>query len=126
MPGGGTLTLECTTRHSPQTNSDLITIRITDTGVGIDPEILPRIFDPFFTTKEVGSGTGLGLAVSRRIVEEHLGWMEAENNPSGGAVFTINIPLESPGRATLPGEADEDQELALAGASAAATKGASQ
>ena len=126
MPDGGTLTLECTTRHSPQTNSDLITIRITDTGVGIDPEILPRIFDPFFTTKEVGSGTGLGLAVSRRIVEEHLGWMEAENNPSGGAVFTINIPLESPGRTILPGEANEDRELALAGASAAATKGASQ
>ena len=69
-----------------------VAIRISDTGTGIAPENLTRIFDPFFTTKEVGSGTGLGLAVSRRIVEEHSGWMEAENGSSGGAVFTIYIP----------------------------------
>jgi two-component system sensor histidine kinase HupT/HoxJ len=53
---------------------------------------LPHIFDPFFTTKDVGSGTGLGLAVSRRIVEEHNGRIEAANNPAGGATFTIYLP----------------------------------
>jgi transcriptional regulator with PAS, ATPase and Fis domain len=53
---------------------------------------LEKIFDPFYTTKDIGEGTGLGLAVSRRIVEEHGGAIEAENNESGGASFTIYLP----------------------------------
>ncbi|NDD65455.1 MAG: HAMP domain-containing protein, partial [Acidobacteria bacterium] len=125
MPDGGTLTLECATHHSEQNKMDYIAIRVTDSGTGIDPEILPRIFDPFFTTKEVGSGTGLGLAVSRRIVEEHLGWMEAENHPDGGAVFTIYLPMASRAE-TSPTSGPDDPsnpELALTSAAGATARG---
>ena len=67
-------------------------LKISDTGSGIEPEHLAHIFDPFYTTKEVGHGTGLGLTVSRRIVEEHGGWIAADNNAEGGATFTIYLP----------------------------------
>jgi two-component system sensor histidine kinase HupT/HoxJ len=63
-----------------------------DTGPGIAADHLPHIFDPFFTTKEVGHGTGLGLPVSLRIVEEHGGWIEAANADPAGAVFTVCLP----------------------------------
>jgi len=123
MPDGGIMTLECAFHRSEQNENDYVAIRITDTGTGINPEILPRIFDPFFTTKEVGSGTGLGLAVSRRIVEEHLGWMEAENNPAGGAVFTIYLPAESRAGTTATAEMTVP-ELAMSGAAGSTAKGA--
>ncbi|MFN0087785.1 MAG: ATP-binding protein [Blastocatellia bacterium] len=71
-----------------------IAIRFSDTGGGIAPELLSRIFDPFFTTKEIGQGTGLGLAVSNRIIEEHGGWIEAVNNTIGGATFSVHLPKE--------------------------------
>jgi two-component system NtrC family sensor kinase len=95
MPEGGELTLDCATWRADQDSRQYVAIRISDTGTGISSENMGRIFDPFFTTKEVGSGTGLGLAVSRRIVEEHLGWMEAANRPGGGATFTVYLPLVS-------------------------------
>ena len=68
-------------------------IRITDSGKGFAPETLKRLFTPFFTTKPAGEGTGLGLYVSRGIVEGHGGTMYAENSPKGGAVFTVELPL---------------------------------
>ena len=83
----------------------LAEVSVTDTGVGIAPESLPNIFDPFFTTKEVGQGTGLGLPISIRIVEDHDGWIEAENGVEGGAVFTVYLPQA--GR-TEVGEADPE------------------
>ena len=67
--------------------------RIADTGPGIPEDILPRIFDPFFTTKPEDKGTGLGLSVSLGIVESHGGKIWAENNPDGGAVFVVQLPL---------------------------------
>jgi two-component system, NtrC family, C4-dicarboxylate transport sensor histidine kinase DctB len=70
-----------------------IAARISDTGTGIEEENFPFLFDPFYTTKDVGSGVGLGLPVSRRIVEEHNGWIEVENNKDGGATFTIYLQL---------------------------------
>ena len=69
-----------------------VALRISDTGPGIAPEHLGHLFDPFFTTKDVGEGTGLGLAVSHRIIEEHRGWIEVANQPEGGAAFTIYLP----------------------------------
>src|SRR4029079_15809057 len=69
-----------------------VTIEVRDNGQGIPPEVLPRIFDPFFTTKDVGEGSGLGLALSYGIIQEHGGTIHATNLPSGGARFTIEFP----------------------------------
>ncbi len=69
---------------------ETVHITVTDTGVGISTEIMPRLFTPFTTTKP--TGTGLGLSISRRIVEEHGGRISANNRPEGGACFIITIP----------------------------------
>jgi signal transduction histidine kinase len=70
-------------------------VTVRDTGTGIPPEVLPRIFEPFFTTKDVGKGTGLGLAITYGIVQEHGGTVQARNDPRGGAVFTITLPVRA-------------------------------
>ncbi|WP_038070493.1 MULTISPECIES: ATP-binding protein [Thioalkalivibrio] len=71
-----------------------IELRVTDTGPGIKPDLLERIFEPYTTDKP--RGTGLGLAVAQKIVEEHGGMIECHNAPAGegGAVFRIRIPVE--------------------------------
>ncbi len=70
-----------------------ILIKVTDTGTGIDESILPNIFEAFITNKE--KGTGLGLAISSEIVLKHHGRIQAENNPQGGATFSIWLPVDS-------------------------------
>jgi len=70
-------------------------IEIQDTGVGIPEENLDRIFNPFFTTKRIGEGTGLGLSVSRRIVEEHQGKIEVESELGKGSAFRVLLPAFS-------------------------------
>ena len=93
MPYGGRLHLECDLDGPTKNNREFIVASVSDSGGGIAPEHLTQIFDPFFTTKDVGQGTGLGLAVSRRIVEDHGGWIIAANNTvEKGAVFTIFLP----------------------------------
>ena len=72
--------------------SSLAVIRIRDAGPGIPPAVLSRIFEPFFTTKPVGEGTGMGLPMAYGILLSHRGWLEAGNDPEGGAVFTLVIP----------------------------------
>jgi signal transduction histidine kinase len=84
MPSGGTLTIR--TGPVPQRR---VFIEVEDTGVGISAENLNRIFDPFFTTKEEGKGTGLGLAVSRNIIEGHGGIIGAESTPDVGTIFRV-------------------------------------
>ncbi|MEK7713596.1 MAG: PAS domain S-box protein, partial [Deltaproteobacteria bacterium] len=71
-------------------------IDIADSGPGIPEDIFPRIFDPFFTTKDVGEGTGLGLSVSRGIIEMHNGKIDVKSTAGVGAIFTIKLPLASP------------------------------
>lgn len=83
------------TETSLREGRQYLLIKIHDTGSGIATEYLPQLFDPFFTTKEIGQGTGLGLAVASRIIEEHNGMIEAENNEFGGATFTISLPLKT-------------------------------
>ena len=73
-----------------------IEVSISDTGVGVSSEDLPRIFDPFFTTKEVGEGMGLGLSTSYAIVKRHGGEMRVESLPGEGATFTLSLPFEPP------------------------------
>lgn len=89
MHGSGRLTI--TTSRSPDGRSVLI--EFTDTGEGIPEENLSRIFDPFFTTKDVGKGTGLGLATSYGIVEEHGGKIRVKSKVGEGSTFTIELPI---------------------------------
>lgn len=86
MPNGGELTL----RARADGSNPFINLHVRDTGSGIPPEILKRLFEPFATSKD--RGTGLGLAVSRRIVTEHQGTIDAENESTGGAVFRVILP----------------------------------
>jgi len=86
MISGGRITLE-TKAHG----DNEVHISVTDTGEGIAPENLTKIFDPFFTTKGVGNGTGLGLAVTYGIVQEHGGTIEAQNGDEG-TVFLLSFP----------------------------------
>jgi PAS domain S-box-containing protein len=88
MHGNGTLTI--TSYPFPDRKS--ITLEFTDTGEGIPEENLTRIFDPFFTTKEVGKGTGLGLATSYGIVEDHGGRISVKSKVGEGTTFTIELP----------------------------------
>ncbi len=67
-------------------------LSITDTGIGIPSEVLPRIFDPFFTTKEVGEGSGMGLSVVHGIILAHHGTISVESQEGCGATFTIFLP----------------------------------
>lgn len=90
MRGAGILKIEIA--ENAREDKIFFAVKISDTGRGIAPEDLERIFDAFYTTKDIGQGTGLGLAVSRRIVEEHGGRLEAANNKNGGAIFTIYLP----------------------------------
>jgi signal transduction histidine kinase len=71
-----------------------VTVSVTDTGKGIPPAVLPNIFRPFFTTK--GNGTGLGLSLARRIVEDHGGRLEASSELGKGSRFTLSLPKIRP------------------------------
>jgi len=67
--------------------SEFVCLEVRDEGIGIHPENLPHLFEPFFTTKDVGSGTGLGLAVAYGIVRDHGGWIEVHSKPGEGSAF---------------------------------------
>ncbi len=86
MPDGGILTISC-----QAASPGWLEVSVSDTGVGIAPEQLERVFQPFFTTK--AHGIGLGLPISRRLVEDHHGHLLVESPPGYGATFTIRLPL---------------------------------
>jgi two-component system, NtrC family, sensor kinase len=91
MPHGGNLWVS--TRVL--TGDKEVEFQVRDDGVGIPPEILPQIFDPFTTTKEVGKGVGLGLAVSKGIVERHGGRIEVASELGVGTTFRIILPMRA-------------------------------
>ncbi|MGD9541128.1 sensor histidine kinase [Methylocystis sp.] len=70
-------------------------IVVEDNGRGLSDVVLDKVFEPFFTTKVVGEGTGLGLWISYSIVKEHGGSIVAANRPDGGAIFTVQLPMQS-------------------------------
>lgn len=98
MPNGGTLEVETQLSREEDGEYDEnakghLSIRISDTGIGIAEEHIRKIFDPFFTTKTQGNGTGLGLSVAYGIIQEHGGSIAVESKPNQGATFTITLPL---------------------------------
>jgi two-component system, NtrC family, sensor histidine kinase HydH len=84
MPQGGRLSI------TASACGEKVEVRLADTGPGFAEGSIEQVFDAFYTTKE--SGTGLGLAVSRTIVEQHGGTLTAENIPTGGALLTVSLP----------------------------------
>lgn len=91
MPeNGGQLTIDV------EKIGDNVEIRFTDSGEGMDEEAKAKIFDPFFTTKPIGEGTGLGMAISYKIVREHKGQIEVTSAKGEGATITLTFPLEQP------------------------------
>jgi signal transduction histidine kinase len=87
MFDGGGITLRT------KVGEESVVVEVADTGSGIDPENLSKIYDPFFTTKGVGSGTGLGLAVTYGIVQEHSGTIEAASELGAGTTFRLEFPV---------------------------------
>lgn len=93
MPQGGRLRIGYQDRLMEKDGEQFVGVWFSDTGIGIEEDAFPILFDPFYTTKDVGSGVGLGLPVSRRIVEEHNGWIEVANNADHGVTFTVHLQL---------------------------------
>lgn len=91
MEGKGTLTIS-----SRQANG-FIVVQIRDTGPGISPEHITKVFDPFFTTKDQGEGTGLGLNIVHRVVEQYGGNIKIESEPGEGTTFMISFPINGKG-----------------------------
>ncbi|GBC84794.1 Sensor kinase CckA [bacterium HR11] len=105
MPEGGRLTFRLTRVEVPPERKPplpgmapgtWVAVEVTDTGVGILPEVLPRIFEPFFTTKRPGQGTGLGLAQVYGIVQQHGGHIGVRSYPGEGTTFILYLPYRAP------------------------------
>jgi len=103
MPDGGEITittavttidLEIIRLNADAQPGEFVCLKVTDSGCGIDPTILPNIFDPFFTTKEVGKGTGLGLSTVYGIVKQLNGWIWVDSELGKGTTFSVYLPKE--------------------------------
>ncbi|MGE5189370.1 MAG: PAS domain S-box protein [Gemmatimonadota bacterium] len=88
-----------------------VSLSVTDTGVGIPSDDIPRIFEPFFTTKEPGKGTGMGLAMAYGIVKNHGGIMDVRSSPGFGSTFRVLLPA-SPEEAAPPAHAAPPEKIA--------------
>lgn len=126
MPNGGELTVRTSRAHLGEGDADLnpgetprdvARLQVIDTGQGMDANTLQRIFEPFFTTKEVGSGTGLGLALVYSIVGRHGGAVRVRSTVGDGTTFTIDLPLSgtqaSPALLAEPSKVEGGNETIL-------------
>jgi two-component system NtrC family sensor kinase len=98
MPRGGELRVSATCERTPKEGledgtREYVMVRVEDTGVGMEREVLRNIFNPFFTTKD--TGTGLGLMVTQGIVQDHEGWIDVESEIGKGSVFKVHLPCFS-------------------------------
>jgi PAS domain S-box-containing protein len=122
MPTGGTLTIETravdvgpgsTPDGQPVEPGRYVCMTVSDTGVGMEPEVLERAFEPFFTTKEAGEGTGLGLSTVHGIVTQSGGYLTVKSVPGLGTSFTILLPpVEAPAEAPAPVEPRAPEAIA--------------
>jgi signal transduction histidine kinase len=83
----GTVSISCVQKDF------YVDVRVADTGHGIQPDQISKIFDPYFTTKQSKSGTGLGLYITKKVIEDHSGSIKVESEPNVGTSFTIRLPL---------------------------------
>jgi len=111
--GRGSLVLR--TWHDVERHA--VVLQVSDDGPGVPVEVKNKIFDPFFTTKEVGKGTGLGLTVAYAIVQEHGGSIHVVSPPTGGASFTVELPLSSSEGAARPRQPAAALDHSVRGAS---------
>jgi len=89
---GGAITVRT---YVGEQKDPVVHIAIWDTGEGIVAEHLPKVFDPFFTTKAIGKGSGLGLGIARRVIEEHGGKIVLESQVGQGTRISFLIPLNT-------------------------------
>jgi PAS domain S-box-containing protein len=118
MPSGGTLLLRAENARMEEKGDqgltgDFVVLSISDTGVGIPPDILPRVFDPFFTTKEVNKGTGLGLSQVYGFAQQSGGRVTVESELGRGTTFNFYLPRATSQPAEL---ADDAPVAAVTGA----------
>jgi two-component system, NtrC family, sensor kinase len=90
MPHGGNLWLK-----SAKLSDNEIQLTVRDDGMGIPADVIPQLFEPFMTTKEVGKGVGLGLAISKGIVDRHGGKIEVDSQAGRGTTFRITLPMDA-------------------------------
>jgi signal transduction histidine kinase len=83
----GTVTVTCVRKDF------YVDILVEDTGSGIPSELMAKIFEPYFTTKQAKSGTGLGLYITKKVIEDHQGSIKVESTPEAGTTFTLRLPL---------------------------------
>ena len=117
MPGGGDLTIETSNVHLPEAQrsdalpeGDYVAIRVSDTGIGMTPEVLAKVFEPFFTTKEVGAGSGLGLSQVFGMARQSGGDVTIESEPGDGTTVTLHLPRAPVGSAAVPPPASPSAE----------------
>jgi CheY-like chemotaxis protein len=119
MPQGGRLTITNTmvnltteqiARHGLDGRQDFACCNVSDTGSGIPPELIARVFEPFFTTKEKGKGTGLGLPIVQRVLQEAGGFVEVDSVPNHGTSFHLYFPIVREALTSMP--PSDDQQLA--------------
>ena len=85
----GIVTVRCTQKDF------YVDLRVEDNGAGIPAAQLNKVFDPYFTTKQATSGTGLGLYITKKVIEDHNGSIKVESTPGVGTIFTIRLPLST-------------------------------
>lgn len=117
MPRGGvvSITAENVTLAKPDTEANIegefVALRVSDTGRGIAPDVLPKVFDPFFTTKDKDKGTGLGLSQVHGFVHQSGGTVEIKSELGRGTVVTLYLPRSSEKNQSLPGEPPVESAL---------------